>query len=265
VLRSGSTRLALVLAAMVVASASACGGSSEPRVRESRSATRANAARPCNPVALVRRSETISTRGQLVADIDEDGKPEEIRLLADYAAVSRCRFVLAVGTGEMIRAVVIPQAITPATSAAARETPWPRLVSVIQLAPHKRGIAVLIDRGASTDFATIFLAGPDRLVRPTPSLNRFSYGSSGLVASAVDCATTREGMIVSAYALHEQGDWSVTERFLRFDAAGRLVRAGQVRSASEGLAPYPEFGIASPQELNPQPFPNCTVARVRVG
>jgi hypothetical protein len=261
-LRFLSARITLVLAVVATASTSACGGSADPSVRHPRNPTVANAARGCDPLALVARGETIATRGKLVEDIDDDGKPEEIRLLADYEAVPRCRFVLAVGSGEMIRVAVIRQGITPASSDAARETPWPRLVSVIQIGPHTRGIAVLIDRGASTDFATVFFGKPDRLVRPTPSLNRFAYGSSGLVAEAVDCSTSRDRPIVSAYAAYEQGRWSVSESFFRLDAAGDLLRSGQVRSLSDNLARYPEFGIASPQELEAQPFPSCTVARV---
>lgn len=253
-------RLALVFTAATVGT-SACGASTHSGASQSSSTVRSSA-RTCDPQGLVDRSGRVDTRGHIVADVDEDGEPEDIKLLADYAAPPRCRFVLAVTSAQTRRVTLIEQGVTPATSKTAREIRWPSLVSVIQIAPRKRGIVVLIDRGASTNFATVFFVDADQLVRPTPPLNRFPYGSSGLVAEAVDCAAPSEGTVVAAYAVHKQGEWSIAERFLRVNAGGDFVAAGKADSSTTSLTEKREFGFQSPQVLLPQPFPNCTVARV---
>jgi hypothetical protein len=120
---------------------------------------------------------------------------------------------------------------------------------------------VLIDRGASTEVATIFFVEANRLVRPTPALNRFSYGTGGRVAEAADCLMSRERTVVSVSAEREDGSWAVEERFVRLDAAANFVAAGRVRTSMPTLDGYPEFGIRSSQKILPQPFPGCTVAR----
>jgi hypothetical protein len=225
-----------------------CGCASDSRGQEAST----HASRRCKPAHAPRSRD--QARGRIELDVDSDGEPDTIELVARYSEPVRCRFVLLLEGSRGTAAMPIGQGISPSTPRNARLTPWPRLVSVIALAQRIPVAVVVTDQGASTLIVRLFDLRDD-LIRPLDSSSTtLSVGASGLVASAVDCARGDE--LVTSFAEYAAGHWSVTRIYYAL-TDDRLSKSRETEVTAASLAELPEFRQVGNALLL---FPSCTTS-----
>jgi hypothetical protein len=116
----------------------------------------------CAPkTRLVAPGDGLAVRGRRRADVDGDGTPDRVAIVADYAAPRRCRFFLVAVTRRSSSVVILDQGAEAATRRVDREIPWPRLYSLPRIDRRPGAeIAVVVDQGAETAFLALFTYGP---------------------------------------------------------------------------------------------------------
>ena len=198
-------------------------------------------------------------RGVIRADVDADGRPDRVSVVARYGAAPGCRLALrvqlATGISLFHRLVETPHT----TGSDLRKQSWPRLLSLVKVDPRP-GLqpVVSIQFGSSTVFVGLFAIHGGRLVRLAAPESAFGGGVSG-VASAVDCwHGAGSGEVVSSFAQSNINGWAVSRSLLRLVGDGFRHVTAHASLRVKNLAALPEFhgpGLGI--------FSSCIVARVR--
>jgi hypothetical protein len=238
-------------------------------VSDAASGLRDRARSRCPTHRQLLRADPISTRGSLRGNVVGDRRPERVSVKAFLAAPSRCRYFVVVRTGGG-RAITAPVRDGPAGWApdAIRSRPWPRLNSLVELAPRgPLAVAVTLDEGASSVAVGLYVVRPTtirilRVDRP-PVHNLFYYGGGASTALAVDCSTVRGRRLVVQSAAERTSSpriWRVHRRWYRLSGSSLRLVAARTQTISP-LTRLPEFRVRNANDRRLQGFRACTRAK----
>jgi hypothetical protein len=198
-------------------------------------------------------------RGTARGDVDRDGRPDRVSVVARYDARAGCRFALRVdlATGRVL-VHRLSDPIIGGRPRVLRQLAWPRLLGIAKIDPLLGAQPVVeIGTGASSISAGVFAMRGLGLVR----LVGGSFSScDSQAACTADCWRGRgSGMVVSSFAAAGSHGWTVSRLFYRLVGDRfRLLRPLTPQFRVRRLAALPEFRGG---ELSV--FASCMVSRSR--
>ncbi|HEX2240093.1 MAG TPA: hypothetical protein VHJ82_02975 [Actinomycetota bacterium] len=206
----------------------------------------------CPNHSAVVSDEGLWSKDRLAADVDADGRDDDIALAVDESGPQGCQVFVVVRTSAAVAAVGIDQAGMTVLRAAG----IPRLAQAADI-DNRSGAEVVVDliAGASTVHAAIFSMGSGVLERlliegdGPETADLFPYGGSVGHIEASDCAGVGQ-IVVSRAVPRGRNSYLVTRRFYRTEGSSAEPSGEEQHGVAAGqIDKFPEYRTS--------PFGSC--------